>query len=179
MENIHEVDKYLEKFLSEDSDLDKLVELIKNDLQKNGIILEFINKQNIHIHYLELTNWLKQLTSLEPIPEEVIAINFGLFESFESITMYISGSTEWDPEDSDWATNNDYFPEGRYFNSNIFSKISELLTDEDTAYVGIYLTLAVAISFIKQLKTESSITSFKNILHFSTGFDDGDLYNIF
>jgi len=179
MKNIYEVDKHLEKFLSEYYGLDQSIEMIQNDLQKYNIILEFINYTEIHSYYLEFINWLKQLFFLAPIPVEVKALNFGLFESDESITLYITGSSEWDPDDSDWATNNDYFPEGRYFQSDIFLKISDLLEDEDTAYVGVYLTLAVVISFINQLRTESAITSIKEILHISTGFDDGDLYNIF
>jgi hypothetical protein len=182
MKNIHELDEQLQKYLYNKPNLNEASISIADNLSRYSIDKNFIKELDLDKTFSEFSSWLNQIAKTEPIPREIIGLNFGLFESFDGVTLYISGSKEWDEDDSDWASNNDYFPEARYFNSNAFSKVHDLFEDEETIYIGVYLSLAIAISFICEYTAntaDNKLIKNRDKIHISTGFDDGDLYNIF
>jgi hypothetical protein len=182
MKNIHDVDEYLQKYLLNKPNINDASILIAEDLSRNSVGQNFIDELDIDKSFSDFSSWLNQLAETEPMSREIIGLNFGLFESSDRIVLYISGSKEWDEDDSDWACNNDYFPEERYFVSDTFSRVYDLFVEEETVYIGVFLSLAIVISFICEYKTNIAENKFlKNNekIHISTGFDDGDLYNIF
>lgn len=124
--------------------------------------------------YKEFEDWLNLLLSKEKISEEIVAINFGIFDKKDSFQLYISGSTEWDGYDDDWASNNDYFPQGRYAEITAYKLFYHLY--EERFYLGLFLTLSSTIIFTNTYLL-SNISNFPGNLVFATGFDDGDLYN--
>lgn len=123
--------------------------------------------------YKGFTEWLEELLKTEPIPKNVVACNFGFFESENGKQIYISGSDCYDAHDFDWACENTYFPEGRYPELEAFKKISDFTEDYEA---GIYLSLGAAIAYIHEYYRQSPAL---RCMHVSTGFDDGDLINIF
>lgn len=138
-----------------------------------------INLFNFQQEYVDFSKWLNDLLKSDPLPEQVVAINFGLFQSENGIQMYLSGSFEWDQYDSDWACNLDYDPKGRYVTLNIFKLIDQIM--EQQYWGGIYLTLGIVILFVKIYIIENKKILLPNedmSIHIATGFDDGDLYNI-
>lgn len=92
---------------------------------------------------------------------------------------YNTGSSEWNEEDSDWACNNDYFPEERYIDLLIHDKLDELSEENYDAYIFLALSIAVLylIEFFRNNK-DQFINSYRSTLFIATGFDDGDIYNI-
>jgi hypothetical protein len=164
------------------NDFIKKIPTLENNKE---LIEEFVKKININynitdfnkeleISYQQFEDWLNQLFENEKVQSEIIAFNFGLFESKDKIQLYISGSTEWDLNDDDWACNNDYFPEGRYPNIDIYKKLNEICGEDLT--LGLFLSLSTTILFANTyLLTNAS--KFPNNINLSTGFDDGDLYH--
>ncbi|MCM3356807.1 hypothetical protein [Psychrobacillus sp. MER TA 171] len=137
--------------------------------------IDIITFQNLlEKSYKEFEDWLNTLLSKEKIPKEIVAINFGIFDKKDSFQLYISGSTEWDGYDDDWASNNDYFPQGRYAEITAYKTLYHLY--EEQFYLGLFLTLASTIIFTHTY-LQTNISNFPGNIVFATGFDDGDLYN--
>lgn len=74
-------------------------------------------------------NWLNNLISKEKANDNIVAVNFGLYETKDSIQLYISGSKEWELDDGDWACNNDYFPGGRYTNVALYDELYKIMNN--------------------------------------------------
>jgi hypothetical protein len=52
----------------------------------------------------EIIHWLRIIETHEGVPPaDVIAFNFGLFESDQGYRMYLVGSLEYSEDDDDWA----------------------------------------------------------------------------
>ena len=128
-------------------------------------------REQIEKGFGDFTGWLDELAQAEPIPENIIALNFGFFESEDGKQIYLSGSHVYDPFDYDWACENTYFPEGRYPNLPVFTAITEFTQDYEA---GIYLCLAVTMAYVSEYSENHSLPA-----HVTTGFDDGDLITIF
>jgi hypothetical protein len=43
-------------------------------------------------------NWLRQLDKSETIPNSIVALNFGIFETTENYKIYLIGSEKYDEE---------------------------------------------------------------------------------
>jgi hypothetical protein len=78
-----------------------------------------------------LRDWLQCVTEAEPpLTKHVAALWFGLYNPVvsrhASIDFYIAGSSryEHDSDSADWACNSEYFPRGRYGNSEILHQLS-------------------------------------------------------
>ena len=63
----------------------------------------------------ELAAWLARAFESSPPPRGIVAYYVGLFESPDGCTAYLTGSREFDPEDDEWACNDDYAPDEKYF----------------------------------------------------------------
>ena len=61
-----------------------------------------------------LKEWLSRVVAAECPPEGVIAFNVGLFETEEGYCAYLSGATQFDPDDDDWACDEAFSPAERY-----------------------------------------------------------------
>ena len=58
-----------------------------------------------------IKTWIRTVNHMEILPNEIVALNFGLYEPYG---IELTGSTEYDPENDDWACNEDFIPEQRY-----------------------------------------------------------------
>src|SRR4051812_21887937 len=147
MSNIEKVDELLQAFIKEFPMLEnskKLMERNATNLDNNIGLRDFEYK--LSEGYKQFENWLNCLFEQEKVPNNIIAINFGLYESEDGIQLYISGSTEWELDDEDWANNNDYFPEGRYAEITLYNELYNFW--EDNFELGIFLTLSSTVIFV-------------------------------
>ncbi|MFJ5769644.1 hypothetical protein [Psychrobacillus sp. NPDC093180] len=175
MSNIEKVNELLQLFMKEFPTLKngnkligKYVINLADDAEQINLSKDFVKS------YKQFENWLNKLFEQEKVPDNIIAINFGLYESDDGIQPYISGSTDWDFHDDDWASSNDYFPEGRYPEITLYKDL--LKYRDDNFELGLFLTISSTIIFTNTYLIDNP-TKFPPNVVLSTGFDDGDLYN--
>ena len=115
-----------------------------------------------------ILNWIEKLNSNERIPENIAALNFGLYEAEENYILYLSGSENYDENDDDWATEVDYEPKDKYINLPNSKNMDwkEILNEVEESIIEI----------INSNNFQNSI--FTNIKNITVGFDDGDLIKI-
>ena len=112
---------------------------------------------------MEFGAWLDE--QLDPeIPKEIIAFNINIYES--PFNIEIVGSAEFDPEDEDWACNEDWVPENR-----IIPVCDELFGKSwEEAQESIML---MAMSYLKS--NLKNVNKLKSAKAFALGFVDGSL----
>jgi len=98
------------------------------------------------------------------------AINFGIFETTDGFTTYLTGAKEYDSEDDDWATEVDFEPTNKYL-----AIPPELTKQLDWMGVLELVENSLTIYLNSDSFTNSQLT---NINVITTGFDDGDLTRI-
>ncbi len=132
--------------------------------------------KQIAANYAQFKAWLNHLLAEEEIPDGIIALNFGLFEEEDGVRLYVSGSKAFDEEDFDWAADNDYFPDGRYADIDVYHSFQDVL-ESDFSF-GLYLTLATSVLYILTYARQHKNLLIKHNeqLHLTTGFDDGGLF---
>ncbi len=113
---------------------------------------------------LNIEDWIKDIFTNNNIPNDIIALNFGLFESTDGKAVYCTGSTEYDDEDPDWACNEDFSPNEKYFQPN--ETISNLDDEEFESTI---------CDLIEQVLENNANSIPKSVNHICCGFDDGDL----
>jgi hypothetical protein len=77
--------------------------------------------------YDRLTFWMSHLLEKEPAPKEINGLWFGLFNSGtekERCQLYLAGSRRFGPRKPDWHCQPEYWPDGRYANSQVIPEIS-------------------------------------------------------
>ncbi len=62
-----------------------------------------------------LTEWLYELLEKEKPKTSIKAFNFGLFETRGGYSLYLIGARRYDPNNDDWACNQDFVPNNKYF----------------------------------------------------------------
>ena len=66
--------------------------------------------------------WLDQMNvETSCLPADIVAFNFGLFETENGYGIYLIGSKSYDEQDDDWACDIDFEPEDKYGSSDISS----------------------------------------------------------
>lgn len=119
---------------------------------------------------IQFNKWLDRLNETEKVNEDIVAFNFGLFETNEGYTIYLIGSKTFDPDDDDWALNIDFEPKDKYL---AFDK-SLVKTKEWEEIQNVSANLIT--DYVNSDKFENSILN--NATAITTGFDDGDLTRI-
>ena len=136
----------------------------------------------------KLRMWLENVLSNETPSNEINAFWFGLFNpvlesGITSCGMYVSGSTQFDPDDetSDWACWEDdtYLPEKRYADSRILREIYRLVSDNDNVSVFAEYILAfgyscLVINDICNAINPRLLLGNRKRRDFAVGFDSGD-----
>ena len=118
----------------------------------------------------QFNDWISRLTKNEKPMADIVAFNFGLFETDKAYTIYVIGAKTFDAEDADWATNADFEPKEKYLEINPNeTKGLEWSEVQEMARVTIE-------QFVSSDKFEQSFM--KNAQAITTGFDDGDLLRI-
>lgn len=117
----------------------------------------------------DFENWLVQIINSESPNESIVAYYFGIFEGDAHYTIYLIGSTSYTPEDSDWASSNDFEPINKYFVlPSDFDHLSwnEVVEEVEKCLKDFVITTTYENSFFSKAKM------------IATGFDDGDLVEI-
>lgn len=118
----------------------------------------------------EVDKWLQKISNRENISPDIIALNFGLLENAYGYSIYLIGSKYYDEKDSDWACNEDFEPQNKYFDIK-HKSITNLKWDD-------FLKLAKE-TLEKILATDKyQNTLFSKVPNITIGFDDGDLEKI-
>ncbi len=118
----------------------------------------------------QIKNWLNYIESLDGIaPKEVVAFNFGLFESTEGYLMYLVGGFEYDENDDDWASLGP--PENAYR----YIRLPDELQEADHGTI-----VETVADVLAEMEEEGLFRKgmLKNAQAICCGFDDGDLVKI-
>lgn len=118
----------------------------------------------------ELINWLNRIEQIDGVPPvEVLAFNFGMYESENGYELYLVGGFEYDENDDDWACLELPEAEHRYWSLPPLMKAFQW---EDA--------LQRVVDALSELEKEGRLaaTFLKNAKAITTGFDDGDLIKI-
>jgi hypothetical protein len=118
----------------------------------------------------KLINWLNNIQKIDGIPpKEVIAFNFGIYESENGYKIYLVGSFEYDENDADWACIELPTKSHRYFD------LPKELQSKDWDEI-----LTASAKSLTELEKEGNlkIGLLKNAIAITTGFDDGELIRI-
>src|SRR5574343_1707615 len=60
-------------------------------------------------------NFSTWLSSMHDDPANIQAYFFGLFETNNGYTIYLTGSNTYNEADDDWACSNDFYPKNKFF----------------------------------------------------------------
>lgn len=111
--------------------------------------------------------WLDKIVQMEQPDQAIIAYYFGIFQSTDGYQTYLTGSKEFDEEDTDWACNTDFVPNDKYFS----------LGQPDRNWEEILEQVKALIQNFKQTQSfENGFLAKAKVI--ATGFDDGDLFLI-
>ena len=110
--------------------------------------------------------WLAEVEA-ESIPQDIVAVNLGLFETTDGYTAYLAGSRDYDPEDDSWACQEHFVPKSKYF--PLTSTFAGLPWEEVQAAYHRLLASYLADHPLSQLHRLAAVT---------VGFDDGDLSRV-
>lgn len=175
MSDIEKVDELIQSLINEMPTLNNGYMIIEKYAKSIDNTVDFNNFRNeLNECYKQFEAWLNELFEHEKVQDDIVAVNFGLFEDEKGIQLYITGSTVFEIDDEDWASNNDYFPEGRYPKINLYNQLYKFW--EDKFYLGLFLTISSTIIFANTYLFSYPLRFSKEVV-FATGFDDGGLYN--
>lgn len=115
----------------------------------------------------EIEKWINNIISENNIPKNIVAINFWIFEGENWYYIYLIWSKEYDIDNDDWAWDEYYIPEIKYFEVKD-KKINKLDWEE-------FLKLTTNNLNNILLKQEMQNSIIWKIKHITIWFDDGDL----
>ncbi len=123
---------------------------------------------------MELTNliisWLNRIATVALPDEDIVALNFGIFESSHGYSLYLTGANVYDSDDDDWATKIDFEIDG---SDKYLSLSSPAIAGKQ--WNEVVNTVSVALADLIKLHPYHPILKDKIV---TTGFDDGDLVRI-
>lgn len=104
-----------------------------------------ISRLDFDADFRYLTRWVTDLIRTEPLPPEVNGLWFGMFNPIlddgrPTCQVYLAGSTRFDKSEpySDWQCGPEYWPNGRYANSEILTAIYRMFEsiEDEVNYLG-------------------------------------------
>lgn len=116
----------------------------------------------------KLCEWLKLLNSVEVIPDNIMALYFGLYEGETDYIIYLIGSELYDENNDDWACNIDYEPKLNYIPLCPVQEMSWLKVEQE-----VILTLE---EYLQNIQPNTTSFFMRKII--CVGFDDGNLIRI-
>ncbi len=114
---------------------------------------------------LTFEKWLTEIGSSKNFSQEIKALNFGLFEIENGYGIYLIGSKEYDENNGDWATNEDFVPKNKYYYIEQSEKQEWEEFQKDTR--------KRILDYLDSKKEDGLI--FNRVRHITIGFDDGNL----
>ena len=129
-------------------------------------IIHFLQEQKVKAI---VKQWLLFIAEYETLPNDIIALNFNLWEAVEEngqscYTLELTGSKQYDAENDDWACEEDFDPRER--NCDALQLSSEIPWEE---------VLNGLVEVLKELKKELKVISLFQVKHITVGFAEGDL----
>ena len=85
--------------------------LLIKDLMNKGWFIKLIRKSQDEKTKEIIKKWLIQINQSEKLPENIVALNFNIYEGPYAIDLI--GSATFDESDEDWACNEDFIPKLR------------------------------------------------------------------
>lgn len=108
-----------------------------------------------------IKEWILRINNEEVLPDDIEALNFGLFEPY---AIELVGALTYDAEDDDWACEEDFIPNER--------QCPELNIDYEYDWETVLSEIQI---ILKELVDELKDLPLLNVKHITTGFCDGDL----
>ena len=129
-------------------------------------IIHFLQEQKVKAI---VKQWLLFIAEYETLPNDIIALNFNLWEAVEEngqscYTLELTGSKQYDAENDDWACEEDFDPRER--NCDALQLSSEIPWEE---------VLNGLVEVLRELKKELKVISLFQVKHITVGFAEGDL----
>ncbi len=112
-----------------------------------------------------IKHWVESLKRSEVIPEQIVAINFGIIEEEEEYKISITGSEQYSQEDDTWAERVGYQPKNKDLGLGRNSKKYHLME----------VLNKVKSALVNEFKSPGL---FEQVHVITTGFEEGDLYRI-
>lgn len=116
----------------------------------------------------EISSWLQRMAEQEQVPSEIVALNFGLYESENGYCIYLVGSEEYDEDDDDWACNEDFEPDDNYLEI-------EGLSPQNTPWEQFQNDV---VKILKECMANADVSRLFGNRVVTAGFDDGNLVRI-
>ncbi len=108
---------------------------------------------------------MTRLNNIEHPTHDIVAFNFGLFETIEGFTLYLTGLKKYDPKNDDWALEPDFETKEEYLDINL-----DETAGLDSAGV-LKKTTDLIVQYIDSEEFRHSILKHASVI--TTGFDDG------
>ena len=144
---------------------------IMNSLDQMNYLANRFGLLPLHLDFSiteAIESWLQLID--QPAPDDIIALNIGIFETEDGYCVRLNGSRTYDAADDDWACNNDFIPEEEYFTFP-----SPNLSDDDWKKVQQLVKEVVEEYITDKVEDKESLFYHKIV---TVGFDDGDLIRI-
>ena len=109
-----------------------------------------------------IKKWLIKINQTEKVPENIVALNFNLYEG--PYVLDLIGSATYDESDEDWACNEDYIPGLR--------RCPSLVIPDDKSWEEV---LKMVESILRDLIREMPDIELFKVQHIAVGFVDGNL----
>lgn len=109
-----------------------------------------------------IKKWLIQINQKDKLPQNIVALNFNLYEGPYALDLI--GSATYDESDEDWACNEDYIPGLR--------RCPSLEFPDDKNWEEV---LKIVESILKDLIREMPDIELFKVQHIAVGFVDGNL----
>ncbi len=184
---LDKLDKSIRRLIQRGSEFNNTKEFISIPEKIPTNLQKIINSPEFNLSKEKFNNWFLQIIKENKIPYEINGLYFGLFEttykklfkSKQTIAVYLIGSFSWDQNDSDWACDEDFVPKNKYIYLEIMEEIYN--NENFNIYTKCFLSLAIVFLYLKEFFEVQNNIKFitNNNFYIATGFDDGDLYNLF
>ncbi|EMY69347.1 hypothetical protein [Leptospira vanthielii] len=184
---LDKLDKSIRRLIQRGSEFKKTNEFTSIAEKIPTNLLGIINSPEFNISKEKFNLWFLQIIKENKIPDEINGLYFGLFEttlkkkfkSKQTIAIYLIGSFSWDQNDSEWACDEDFVPDNKYLYLEIMEDIYNNVNFN--IYTKCFLALAIVFLYLKEFfEIQYNLNFVKNnSFNIATGFDDGDLYNLF
>jgi hypothetical protein len=181
MNDIVKASKYIKSIIRKKPGIEEGVRWIKKRLHNPFRFYDarLVNIKAVAGGCAEFMEWLNELVISQPIPDDVVAVYFGLFRSEDGLRLYATGSKLWNERDPDWACRSDWRPEGGVLAPEVFREITKVYSDYNLA--GYFITVSYTLLMILEFARKSMLTLVddkRRAVYIACGFDDGELYNV-
>lgn len=109
-----------------------------------------------------IRKWLIQINQKDKLPQNIVALNFNLYEGPYALDLI--GSATYDESDEDWACNEDFIPKLR--------RCPSLGIPDDKSWEEV---LKIVESILRDLIREMPDIELFKVQHIAVGFVDGNL----